>query len=164
MAPYIEVVVLSGADYGTQDREVFRPSLFGDTMAPAWKLVCDAVHEFADVKVWIHSCGSIPDLIEHIADAGVDCLNPVQWGASGMDRQWMKQTFGDRLVFWGGGINTQNTFPFGTAQDVRREAQECLDIYAPGGGFVVNPIHNIQADVPVENILALYETAQAYRY
>ncbi len=164
MGPYIEVVVLSGADYGTQDREVFRPSLFGDIMAPAWKIVCDAVHEFANVKVWIHSCGSIPDLIEPIADAGVDCLNPVQWGATGMDRQWMKQRFGDRLVFWGGGINTQNTFPFGTAADVRREAQECLDIYAPGGGFVVNPIHNIQADVPVENILALYETARAYRY
>ncbi|MDA0337209.1 MAG: hypothetical protein O2782_18760 [bacterium] len=164
MGPYIEVVVLSGADYGTQDREVFRPALFGDIMAPAWKIVCDAVHEFANVKVWIHSCGSIPDLIEPIANAGVDCLNPVQWGATGMDRQWMKQTFGDRLVFWGGGINTQNTFPFGTAADVRREAQECLDIYAPGGGFVVNPIHNIQADVPVDNILALYETARDCRY
>lgn len=161
---YVDVVVLSGADYGTQDREVFRPSLFGDIMAPAWKLVCDAVHEFADVKVWIHSCGSIPDLIEHMADAGVDCLNPVQWGATGMDRQWMKKKFGERLVFWGGGVNTQNTFPFGTADEVRREARECLDIFAPGGGFVVNPIHNIQADVPVENILALYETAQAYRY
>lgn len=164
MGAYIEVVILSGADYGTQDREVFRPTLFGDIMAPAWKLVCDAVHEFANVKVWIHSCGSIPDLIGYVADAGVDCLNPVQWGATGMDRRWMKETFGDRLVFWGGGINTQNTFPFGTAEDVRREAQECLDIYAPGGGFVVNPIHNIQADVPVENILALYETARAYRY
>ena len=161
---YIDVVVLSGADYGTQDREVFRPSLFGDILAPAWKLVCDAVHEFPNVKVWIHSCGSIPDLIGYIADAGVDCLNPVQWGAAGMDRRWMKETYGDRLVFWGGGINTQNTFPFGSAEDVRREAQECLDIFAPGGGWVVNPIHNIQADVPVENILALYETAQAYQY
>ncbi len=164
MGEYIDVVVLSGADYGAQDREMFRPSLFGDVMAPAWKLVCDAVHEFDDVKVWIHSCGSIPDLIGHIADAGVDCLNPVQWGAAGMDRQWIKDTYGDRLVFWGGGINTQNTFPFGTAADVRREARECLDIFAPGGGYVVNPIHNTQADIPVENILALYETARDYRY
>ena len=161
---YIDVVVLSGADYGTQDREVFRPSLFGEVVAPAWKLVCDAVHEFPNVKVWIHSCGSIPDLIGYVADAGVDCLNPVQWGAAGMDRRWMKETFGDRLVFWGGGINTQNTFPFGTEEDVRREAQECLDIFAPGGGCVVNPIHNIQADVPIENILALYETARQYSY
>jgi len=164
MAEYIDVVVLSGADYGTQDRECFRPELFGEIMAPAWKIVCDAVHEFEDVKVWIHSCGSIPALIPYIADAGVDCLNPVQWGAAGMDREWMKKTYGDRLVFWGGGINTQDTFPFGTADEVRREAQDCLDIFAPGGGYVVNPIHNIQADVPVENILALYETARNYRY
>lgn len=161
---YLDVVVLSGADYGTQDREAFRPELFGKVMTPGWKVVCDAVHAFPNVKVWIHSCGSIPGLIPYIVEAGVDCLNPVQWGAGGMDRRWMKETFGDRLVFWGGGINTQNTFPFGTPEEVRREAQECLDIFAPGGGYVVNPIHNIQADVPVENILALYETARTYRY
>lgn len=161
---YLEVVVLSGADYGTQDREAFRPELFGECMAPGWKLVCDAVHEFPHVKVWVHSCGSVPGLIPYMVEAGVDCLNPVQWGAAGMDRKWMKETFGERLAFWGGGINTQNTFPFGTADEVRQEARECLEIYAPGGGFVVNPIHNVQADVPVENILALYETAREYRY
>ena len=161
---YLDVVVLSGADYGVQDREAFRPELFGQCMAPGWKVVGEAVHEFPHVKVWVHSCGSIPGLIGYMVEAGVDILNPLQWGAAGMDRQWMKDTYGDRLVFWGGGINTQNTFPFGSADDVRREARECLDIYAPGGGFVVNPIHNIQADVPVENILALHETARAYRY
>ena len=161
---FVDVVVLSGADYGTQDREAFRPALFGECMTPSWKLVCDAVHEFPDVKVWIHTCGSVPELIPHFVDVGVDCLNPVQWGAAGMDRRWMKKTFGDRLVFWGGSINTQNTFPFGSADQVRAEARECLDIYAPGGGYVVNPIHNIQADVPAENVLALYETARNYRY
>jgi uroporphyrinogen decarboxylase len=161
---FIDVVVLTGADYGTQDREAFRPRLFGECMAPGWKIVCDAVHEFADVKVWNHTCGSVPGLIPHFVAAGVDCLNPVQWGAAGMDRQWMKESFGDRLVFWGGSVNTQNTFPFGTADQVRAEAGECLDIFAPGGGCVVNPIHNIQADVPVENILALYDTARKYRY
>jgi uroporphyrinogen decarboxylase len=161
---YLDVVVLSGADYGTQDREAFRPSLFGECMAPGWKVVCDAVHAFPHVKVWVHSCGSIPGMIGYMADAGVDCLNPVQWGSAGMDRKWMKETFGDRLTFWGGTANTQNTFPFGTAEQVRQEAQECLDIYSPGGGCVVNPIHNVQADVPVDNILALYNTAQEYRY
>ena len=161
---YLDVVVLSGADYGTQDREAFRPELFGTCMAPGWKLVCDAVHEFPHVKAWVHSCGSVPGLIPYMVEAGVDCLNPVQWGAAGMDRQWMKDSFGDRLTFWGGVINTQSTFPFGSADEVRREAQECLDIYAPGGGYVVNPIHNVQADVPVENILALYEAARSYRY
>ncbi len=161
---YVDVVVLSGADYGTQDREAFRPALFGECMAPAWKVVCDAVHEFAGVKVWIHSCGSVPGLIPYFAEAGVDILNPVQWGAAGMDRGWMKEQFGDRLAFWGGAINTQNTFPFGTPEEVRREARECLDFFAPGGGFVVNAIHNIQADVQVENIIALYETAREYSY
>jgi uroporphyrinogen decarboxylase len=151
MSEYVEVVVLSGTDYGTQDREAFRPDYFGACMAAGWKVVCDAVHEFANVKVWIHCCGSIPGLIPFMAEAG-------------MDRQWMKQTFGDRLAFWGGGINTQNTFPFGTSDQVRREARECLELFSPGGGYVVNPIHNIQADVPVENILALYETAREYRY
>jgi len=159
---YVEVVVLSGADYGTQDREVYRPELFGECMTPGWKLVCDAVHAFPHVKVWVHSCGSMPGIIPHMVEAGVDCLNPVQWGAAGMDREWMVKTFGDRLTFWGGSINTQNTFPFGTPDQVRVEARECLDLFAPGGGHVVNPIHNIQADVPVENILALYETAREY--
>ena len=161
---YVDVVVLSGADYGTQDREAYRPSLFGECMAPGWKVVCDAVHEFPNVKVWVHCCGSIPGMIPYMVEAGVDCLNPIQWGAAGMDRRWMKDTFGNRLTFWGGTINTQNTFPFGTSDEVRTEAQECLDIFAPGGGHVVNPIHNIQADVPVENILALYETARNHRY
>ncbi len=161
---FLDVVVLSGADYGTQDREAFRPELFGACMAPGWKVVCDAVHRFPHVKVWIHCCGSIPGLVGYMADAGVDILNPVQWGAAGMDRKWLKETYGDRLVFWGGAINTQNTFPFGTAEDVRREALECLDIFSPGGGFVVNPIHNVQADVPVDNIIALYQTAQTYAY
>ncbi|MFA6108315.1 MAG: uroporphyrinogen decarboxylase family protein [Candidatus Latescibacterota bacterium] len=160
----IDVVVLSGADYGTQDREAFRPQLFGECMVPGWKVVCDAVHEFPGVKVWIHTCGSVPGLIPYIVEAGVDCLNPVQWGAAGMDRRWLKERFGRRLTFWGGAINTQNTFAFGTAAEVRREARECLEIFAPGGGYVVNPIHNIQADVPVENVLALYETARQYRY
>ena len=160
---YVDVVVLSGADYGNQDREAFRPTLFEECMAPGWKVVCDAVHEFPNVKTWIHSCGSIPGLSPYIVDAGIDCLNPVQWGAAGMDRQWMKETFGDRITFWGGAINTQNTFPFGTPDEVRKEARECLDIFNPGGGFVVNTIHNIQADVPIENILALYKTALSYR-
>jgi uroporphyrinogen decarboxylase len=161
---YVAVVVLSGADYGTQDREAFRPQLFGECMAPGWKVVCDAVHEFPGVKVWIHTCGSVPGLIPYFVEAGVDCLNPVQWGAAGMDRRWLKETFGDRLTFWGGAVNTQNTFAFGTADQVRREARQCLEIFAPGGGYVVNPIHNIQADVPVANILALYETARQHRY
>jgi uroporphyrinogen decarboxylase len=161
---YVDVVIISGHDYGTQDREMFRPNLFAEFYVPAWKLVTDAIHRFPAVKTWIHCCGSVPHLLQHFVDAGVDCLNPVQWTAKGMDLAWMKKAFGDKLVFWGGAISTQRTFPFGNAADVAHEARQVLDIMSPGGGFVVNPIHNILPEVPVENIVALYETAKGYRY
>ncbi len=161
---YVDVINISGYDYGTQDREMFRPALFREFYVPAWTLVTDVIHRTPGVKTWIHCCGSVPNLIGDFVAAGVDCLNPVQWTAKGMDLRWLKATYGDRLVFWGGATSTQRTFPFGTPEEVAREAREVLDIMAPGGGFVVNPIHNILADVPVGNILALYRTAGAYRY
>ena len=116
------------------------------------------------MKVWIHCCGSVPNLIPFFIEAGVDCLNPVQWTAAGMDLRTLKVKYGRQLTFWGGAISTQRTFPFGTAADVEREVREVLSIMAPGGGYVVNPIHNILAEVPIENILALYRTAAAWRY
>jgi uroporphyrinogen decarboxylase len=161
---YVEVVNISGNDYGTQDREMFRPSLWGEFYVPAWRLVTDVIHTFPDVKTWIHCCGSVPNLIPYFIAAGVDILNPVQWTAAGMDLRTLKAKYGQALTFWGGAISTQRTFPFGTAEDVAREARDVLDVMAPGGGFVVNPIHNILAEVPVENIVALYRTAQNYRY
>ena len=161
---YVDVIMVSGADYGTQEREMFRPELFREFHTPAWKLVTDAIHRCPGVKVFVHCCGSIARLIPYFIEAGVDCLNPVQWTAAGMDLPILKETYGRELVFWGGAISTQRTFPFGTPQDVAREAQDVLDVMAPGGGYVVNPIHNILPEVPVENILALYRTALDYRY
>jgi uroporphyrinogen decarboxylase len=161
---YVDVVVISGSDYGTQDREMFRPSLFEEFYVPSWKVVTDVIHRFPNTKTWIHCCGSVPSIVPHFISAGVDILNPVQWTAKGMDLKWLKETYGDQLVFWGGAISTQRTFPFGRPEDVVREAREVLDVLSPGGGYVVNPIHNILPEVPVENIVALYRTAQAYRY
>jgi len=161
---YVEVFNISAHDYGTQDREMFRPSLWHEFYEPAWSLVTDVVHRFEGAKTWVHCCGSVPNLIPYFIQAGVDILNPVQWTAGGMDLSTLKAKYGRDLVFWGGAISTQRTFPFGTAEDVAAEAREILDIMAPGGGFVVNPIHNILAEVPVDNILALYDTAKAYRY
>ena len=161
---YVDVVFLTGADFGMQDREQFRPDLFEEFYVPAWRMVTDVVHRFPHVKTFIHCCGSVPNLIPHFIAAGVDCLNPVQWTAANMDPKTLKQKYGDKLTFWGGAINTQKTFPRGTPDEVRREAREILDIFAPGGGYVVNPIHNILPEVPPENIVALYETAKAYRY
>lgn len=162
---YVDVMIVSGADYGTQQREMFRPALWEQFYMPSWRLVTDAIHGArADVRTWMHCCGSVPNLIPYFIEAGIDILNPVQWTAGGMELTKLKALYGDQLVFWGGAISTQRTFPFGSADDVRREAREVLDIMAPGGGFVVNPIHNVLAEVPVENIVALYETARSYRY
>ena len=91
--------------------------------------------------------------------AGLDALNPVQTSAAGMDPKWLKETFGDKLAFWGGGVETQSTLPFGTEEEVREEVAERIAIFAPGGGFVFNPVHNIQPNTPPENIIAAYETA-----
>ena len=124
MGEYIEVIAICLADFGQQDREVFAPELFGEFYTPAWKLVSDVVHRYPDVKVWIHCCGSVPGIIPHFIDAGVDCLNPVQWTAAGMDLKDLKAQYGNDLVFWGGAVSTQKTLPFGTAEEVVIKLQD----------------------------------------
>ncbi|MBU0478499.1 methyltransferase [bacterium] len=161
---YIDVIVVSGTDFGAQKKEQFNPDLFKEFFVPAWKMVTDTIHKFADIKIFIHSCGCVRDLIPYFIDAGVDIYNPVQWSADNMDREELKKEFGNKIVFWGGAVNTQKTFPFGTSDEVRKEVKETINILGKGGGYVVNPVHNIQPDVPVENIIALYETAKNYRY
>ena len=161
---YVDVIVISGADYGGQNQEMFNPELFGQVYTPAWRKVTDVIHEFDGVKVWIHSCGAVAGFVPYFIEAGVDILNPVQWTAAGMDLRELKSRYGDKLTFWGGAISTQRTFPFGTPEDVAHETHSVLDIMGPGGGYVVNPIHNILPEVPPENIVAMYKTAQEYRY
>jgi uroporphyrinogen-III decarboxylase len=101
----------------------------------------------------------MPDII----DAGFDILNPVQCSATGMDAQTLKDRFGDRITFWGGGVDTQKTLPFGTPDDIRREVRERIEIFNRGGGFVFNTVHNVQAGPSAENLLALYETVRESR-
>jgi len=161
---YVDTVVISGNDYGTQDREMFRPELWRDFYMPAWQPITDTIHATSKAKAWMHCCGSVYHMIQYFVGAGVDCLNPIQWTAGNMGLERLKREFGDDLVFWGGAISTQRTFPFGTAADVAQEAAKILDVMAPGGGFVVNPIHNVLPEVPVENIVSLYHTARDYRY
>jgi len=110
----------------------------------------------------MHSCGSVMELIPDFIEAGFDILNPVQSSAADMDPAELKARFGDQITFWGGGVDTQRTLPFGTADEVREQVRERIGVFAPGGGFVFNSIHNVQAQVPIENILAMYETVRAY--
>ena len=111
----------------------------------------------------IHSCGSIYQLLPDLIDAGFDVLNPVQTGAAEMDPARLKAEFGDRIVFWGGGIDTQKTLPFGTPEQIRAQVRERMRIFGPGFGFVFNPIHNVQSRVPQANLVALYEAVREYR-
>ena len=111
----------------------------------------------------MHSCGAIYDFIPEFIDTGFDILNPVQISAAGMDPAKLKLEYGKDIVFWGGGIDTQKTLPFGTPAQVKEETKRLIDIFSAGGGFVFNAIHNIQANVPVENIEAMIEVVKKYR-
>jgi uroporphyrinogen-III decarboxylase len=114
------------------------------------------VHGNTGWKTHFHCCGSIARLLDDFIEAGVDVLNPVQCSASGMDPQTLKARYGAKLVFWGGGVDTQRTLPFGTPEEVRSEVQERLRVLSQGGGFVFNTIHNVLAGTPVDNLLALF--------
>ena len=120
------------------------------------------VHTYTSWKTFIHSCGSVVALLDDFIAAGFDVLNPVQCSASGMDPAHLKEKYGDRLVFWGGGVDTQKTLPFGTPEQVRREVLERCEIFSRNGGFVFDTIHNIQARTPVENIVAMIEAVREF--
>lgn len=159
----VSVIFISGTDFGTQRGLFISPKAYRDLYQPFLKQVNGWVHEHTSWKTFIHTCGSIQSLIDDFIETGFDILNPVQCSAADMEPRDLKAKFGDRVTFWGGGVDTQHTLPFGTPDDVRREVKERIEVFGPGGGFVFNTIHNVQANVPVENLLALYETFKQYR-
>ncbi len=159
----VAAVFTTGTDFGAQNGPFISPRAYRNLYKPFHKAVNAWIHENTGWKSMIHSCGSIWLLLDDIVDAGFDILNPVQTGAANMDPQALKDKYGDRIVFWGGGIDTQKTLPFGTPEDVRAEVCERMRIFGPGGGFVFNPIHNVQSRVSAENLVALYEAANECR-
>jgi len=150
---------IAADDSGTQRGEFIRPELWAEMMKPHYKKLCDWVHAHTPWKVFLHCCGSVYNLIPHFIEAGIDILNPVQTSAANMDPARLKQEFGDRLVFWGGGCDTQGVLGRASPEEIREHVKERLNIFSPGGGYVFNQIHNIQANVPPENILAMFEAA-----
>jgi len=158
----VTAVFVTGTDFGMQQGPFISPKTYCKLFQPFHKRVNDWIHENTTWKTFIHSCGSVVRLIEHFIEAGFDILNPVQCSAADMEPAELKRRFGDRVTFWGGGVDTQRTLPFGTPDEVRREVRERIRVFGPGGGFVLNTIHNVQARVPVENVLALYETVREY--
>ena len=162
MEDRVDVIFVSGTDFGTQNGPFLSPELYRELFKPFHQRVNDWVHAHTRWKTFIHTCGGVEPLMEDIIDAGFDILNPVQCSAAGMDPQALKAEYGDRIVFWGGGVDTQRTLPFGTPEEVRREVRDRLDILGQDGGLVFNPIHNVQANTPVKNLLAMFETVQDY--
>jgi len=156
----IEILYLSGSDYGTQRGPLFSPDMFRDLYKPFFMRMCGWIHRNTNWKVMIHSCGGNRPLMEDIIGAGIDIFNPVQCSAEGMEPNGLKRDFGDRITFWGGGVDTQRTLPFGTPEEVYEEVRERIRIFNHGGGFVFNTIHNIQATTPIENIKAMLKAVE----
>jgi len=152
-------VISQADDYGSQVSQIISPRMFRQQIKPRWQPVFKRLRELAPhAYFFFHSCGNVRPLIPDFIELGVQILNPVHICATGMEPTALKQDFGDILTFWGGGIDTQDVLPHGTPQQVKIEVKRNIEALAPGGGYVFNPVHNIQADVPVENILAMYET------
>ncbi len=154
---YIQIIQMGG-DMGTQNGPQIRPKTYYEIFQPREKALWGRIHQLKpDVAVFLHCCGGIYDLIPGIIDAGCDILNPVQISARGMDPIRLKQEFGDQLCFWGGGCDTQTVLPFKTPEEVYQHTRQNIDIFGKGSGFVFTQVHNIQAGVPVENILAMFQ-------
>lgn len=156
----IDIFHIDGYDYGSQDREMFSPRIFKKYYVPSYTTQIEWIHTHTPWKVAKHCCGSITKLIEPMIDSGIEVLNPVQTSAGGMDPQWLKDTFGDRVTFWGGGVDTQRVLPFGTPEEVYAHVAELVRIFAPGGGFIWTSVHNIQYNVPPENIMAALQAVR----
>ncbi|MCH1982564.1 methyltransferase [Ruminococcus sp. OA3] len=158
----IQVAYICGADFGTQNGPFCSNDVFRDVYKPYYKRVNDWIHENTIWKTFKHCCGSIFTLIPELIEAGFDILNPVQWTAKNMDRDALKDTYGSQITFWGGGVDTQKTLPFGTPDQVYEEVLACCNTFNRGGGFVFNTIHNLQPQVPVENVVAMVDAIRRY--
>ena len=155
---YVQAIEVN-SDLGMQNAPSYRPEVYGEMCAAYLKRFIDFVHRNSDIKVMMHSCGSIEPMIPYIIDAGVDILNPVQISAANMDPATLKSRYGNDICFWGGGCNTQNVLPVATPDEIREHVRSLIRIFKPGGGFVFTQVHNIMGDVPPENIVAMYDTA-----
>jgi hypothetical protein len=153
----VQAVFLTGTDFGTQRGLFISPAAYRDLFKPFHVAVNKRIHEKTTWKTFIHSCGSVVDLVPDFIEAGFDILNPVQTAAAGMDPRRLKKEFGRHLVFWGGGVDTQHTMAFGTPDEVYREVRQRIEIFGEGGGFVFDSVHNIQANTPTENLLAMFK-------
>lgn len=160
---YIQIIQF-GDDLGSQESTLISKEVYREMIKPYHKKVFHYIRDnYPEVKVFLHSCGAILELIPDLIDAGVQILNPIQIAAKGMDPETLVERFGDDLVFWGGGSNTQVTCNYGTVDEIQTEVKKLIQIFSKKNGYVFNQVHNLQANVPPEKILAIYDAAQEYR-
>ena len=158
----VDAVMLCGTDFGTQSGSFCSVDTFRKLWFPYYKRINDWIHGHTGWKTFKHSCGSVERFIPSFIECGFDVLNPVQCSAANMEAVQLKAKYGDDIVFWGGGVDTQKTLPFGTPEEVRRQVLERLEVFSRGGGYVFNTIHNIQARTPVENIVAMLDAVREF--
>jgi len=156
---YIDII-LFGDDLGMQTGPQISPQMYREFFKPRHRVMWNRARELADVKVMLHCCGGIRELLPDLIEAGLDCINPVQITCAGMDAQELKKEFGRDIVFWGGGCDTREILPGGTPEQVKEHVRKQVEILRPGGGFVFQQIHNILADVPPENVVAMLEAVR----
>ena len=154
---HVDILYVCGTDFGTQSGTFCDIDTFKSLYHPYYKGLNDWVHQNTNWKTFKHSCGAVETLIPSFIESGFDILNPVQVSAAGMEADKLKQKYGRDITFWGGGVDTQKVLPFGKPKEVYDQVKERLEIFSPNGGFVFNTIHNIQANTPVENILAMFD-------
>jgi len=153
----IDAAYICGADFGTQNSTFCSPETFRRVWLPYYRKVNDWIHENTTWKTFKHSCGAVEPLLPLFIEAGFDIINPVQINAEGMDPVMLKKKYGNDIVFWGGGVDTQGVFAFGTPNQVKDQVKRQCEILNNNGGFVFNTVHNTQANVPFENVIAMLE-------
>jgi uroporphyrinogen decarboxylase len=155
-------VVMIGDDLAGQNGPLFQTDFYRSIVKPRQKKLVQHIKSKTDAKIWYHTCGNCIPLIPELIDNGVDILNPVQISAGCMDAKELKEKYGNEIVFWGGGCDSQHVLPFKSADEVKADVKKNVEIFKPGGGYVFNNVHNIQTGVPVENIVALFEAGYEY--
>lgn len=158
----IDVIYICGTDFGTQTSTFCSTEQFDDLWLPYYKRINDWIHENTPWKTFKHCCGAVESFMPNFIEAGFDIMNPVQLNAVGMDPAKLKEKYGRHLTFWGGGVDTQKQLPYGTPGQVREDVLKHCDIFAKDGGFVFNTVHNIQADVPVENVVSMIDALHEF--
>ncbi len=153
---------IAADDSGTQRGEFIRPELWAEMIKPHYRRLCDWIHANTGWKTFFHCCGSVYNLIPHLIEAGIDILNPVQTSAANMDPATLKREFGRRIVFWGGGCDTQHVLDKSSPEEIHQHVRERLEVFAPGGGYVFTQVHNVQPNIPPDNVIAMFDAAYEF--